>query len=87
MAGVLGTPPAQGFQVFTGDMGLLACPLAKTRRVFEGHGQRVAQEWRGGHTLIMMTYSACKRRALGLSSCHPQDPRLPPSGPPAQCLV
>lgn len=81
VAGVLGTPPAQGFWVFTGDMGLLACPPCQDPKVFEGHGQRVAQEWRGGHIANHDDILACKRRALGLSSCHPQILGSHPQGP------
>ena len=81
VAGVLGTPLAQGFRVFSGDVGLLACPPRQDPKVLEGCGQRVAQEWRGGHVANHDDILAYKRRALGLSSCHPQILCSHPQGP------
>lgn len=48
-------------------MGPLARPLRRDPQVFEGGGQRVAQERRGGHVADQDHVLACKTRALGLS--------------------
>ena len=81
VAGVSGTPLAQGFRVFSGDVGLLACPPCQDPKVFEGRGQCVAQEWRVGHVANHEDILACKRWARGLSSCHPQILCSHPQGP------
>lgn len=57
-------PLARGFGAFSRDVGLLVRPLPQDPKVFEGGGQRVAQEGRVGHIADHDDILPCKRQAL-----------------------
>lgn len=63
---------ARRFGAFSRDMGPLVHPLPQDPKVFEGGGQRVAQEGRVSHVADHDDILPCKRQAL----------RRGPQGPP-----
>lgn len=77
LSGARGGCPRLGVRAFSSHVGPLVCPLPQDPQVFEGGGQRVAQEGRVGHVADHDDVLPCKRRALRHGPCGPHSPRLP----------
>lgn len=79
--GLLGQPPSSALRAASRGVGLLARALRRDPKVFEGSGQRVAWERRGGHVTDHDDTPPCERRALGPGCRRPQIPRTPQPPP------
>ena len=79
VVGASGSPLARGCRAASRDVGLLARALRQDPKVFEGSGQRVAREQRGGHVTHHDDTPPLREAGTWTRLPPPSDPPHPPT--------